>query len=332
MSSFLLKGLKQGVSSFATLAARRNALQSAKPLIPACSIATTSSRHEKGSKKEELSGPIKKVMDLFDHMKTQLTEDNVQYEKSKPFQKPTSIKRESVESPMEKIDVDSATTTVTMHKDSAWKSEWKNFTENNAVSSGISEIQQRFDESDNFFVRSARGISDTLQERFGSLLQDDDDSKKVLRELQRLDPTFDRTKFELHLERHVVPAVLEGFFKGDLDSLKGWCAAPCYAQMETLIQQRNQEGLHLQASLLDVSDLEFQMAKQMDDNLVMIFSVQTQQTKVVTNNAGDIVEGGKDYIEHCFYIFAMRRDTNIFDPMKAWQVLEISQQLAREII
>lgn len=38
---------------------------------------------------------------------------------------------------------------------------------------------------------------------------DDDESASVLAEIARIDPTFDRLKFSLHLEKNVIPAVLE---------------------------------------------------------------------------------------------------------------------------
>tara|TARA_B100000614_G_scaffold247957_1_gene255385 strand:- start:33 stop:188 length:156 start_codon:yes stop_codon:yes gene_type:complete len=38
---------------------------------------------------------------------------------------------------------------------------------------------------------------------------DDDESAAVLAEIRRIDPTFDRLQFSLHLEKKVIPAVLE---------------------------------------------------------------------------------------------------------------------------
>ena len=69
----------------------------------------------------------------------------------------------------------------------------------------------------------------------------------------------------------------------------------------------------------------------MDEGLVMIFSFHAQQTKCVRDRTGKIVEGGEDNIEQSIYIFAMRRDPNVFDPLLAWQVLEIGEQHSQPI-
>lgn len=74
------------------------------------------------------------------------------------------------------------------------------------------------------------------------------------------------------------------------------------------------------------------MAKRMDEGPVLIFSFHAQQTKCVRDPTGKIVEGAEDNIVQSIYIFAMRRDTNIFDPLLAWQVLEIGEQHSQPII
>ena len=66
----------------------------------------------------------------------------------------------------------------------------------------------KFDESDNVVVRGARSFTDVLAERVSGMFQDDE-SNQVLVEIARMDPTFDKVNFLLHLEKSVIPAVLE---------------------------------------------------------------------------------------------------------------------------
>lgn len=66
----------------------------------------------------------------------------------------------------------------------------------------------KFDESDNVVVRGARSFTDVVSDRLSSMFEDDE-SNAVLQEIARMDPTFDKTRFILHLEKNVIPAVLE---------------------------------------------------------------------------------------------------------------------------
>jgi hypothetical protein len=39
----------------------------------------------------------------------------------------------------------------------------------------------------------------------------------------------------------------------------------------------------------------------------------------------------QDNVEQAIYIFAMRRDMNVFDPLLSWQVLEIGEQHSQPV-
>ncbi|EGD81254.1 hypothetical protein PTSG_11289 [Salpingoeca rosetta] len=59
---------------------------------------------EAKEQKEELRGPIRKLVDLFHHLKSQVTEDNVHYDRSKPYQAPVDRRRSSIERPAKAIE------------------------------------------------------------------------------------------------------------------------------------------------------------------------------------------------------------------------------------
>lgn len=69
-------------------------------------------------------------------------------------------------------------------------------------------MRMKFDESDNVVVRGARSFTDTVSERLSGMFEDDE-SNVVLQEIAKQDPTFDKTRFALHCEKNVIPAVLE---------------------------------------------------------------------------------------------------------------------------
>jgi len=109
------------------------------------------------------------------------------------------------------------------------------------------------------------------------------------------------------------------------------CAEPCFKAMEAAIEARKAQGLHFESKILDLGSVEFLMAKRMEEGPVLIFSFVVQQTKCIRDNSGAIVEGAEDNVEQAIYIFAMRRDMNIFDPLLSWQVLEIGEQHSQPV-
>jgi len=70
------------------------------------------------------------------------------------------------------------------------------------------------------------------------------------------------------------------------------------------------------------------VAKIMEQGPVLIMTFVAQQTMVVKDTRGNIVEGKEDNIENIHYIWAMCRDQTIFDPRQAWRVLEFGIQQA----
>lgn len=124
---------------------------------------------------------------------------------------------------------------------------------------------------------------------------------------------------------------LQAFIAADLSTLRDWCAEPCYNVIEQAIQQRKQMGLVFDSKILDIRDLDIIKAIMMEEGPVLIMSFTAHQVKCIRDAGGAIVEGGENHVELSMYVFAMRRQPHVWDPLLAWQVLEIAEQQQMEV-
>eukprot|EP00730_Choanoeca_flexa_P017671 TRINITY_DN8540_c0_g1_i3.p2 TRINITY_DN8540_c0_g1~~TRINITY_DN8540_c0_g1_i3.p2 ORF type:complete len:331 (+),score=77.02 TRINITY_DN8540_c0_g1_i3:1333-2325(+) len=307
--------------SAAQVEARPLSLHSIRCMSDNASQAAPKSSSNK--QQEEIGGPVGQLIKAWSWVKGQVVEDNVHYEKAQPYQPPVDRRRSSVEKPIKKMEANETDTGVVMHQESRWESQWANFRDNNPVMNRLFDLQMRYDESDNVLVRGARSATDAFQDRISQIFENDE-SGAVLAEIAKLDPTFDKLEFTLRCERKIIPAVLEAFVAGDREALKEWCAEVCYKAMEANLDDREQQGLHLQSQILDISDVEYITAQRMDEGPVLVFIFNAQQTHCVRDRSGAIIEGSEDNVQQSMYMFAMRRNPAIFDPVHAWQVLEMN--------
>lgn len=287
------------------------------------------SKASSGEEKEEAKGPVTAVVNLLSSLKRELMDDSTYFQKAEPYKPPVDRRRSSVERPARAIEMNEDATQMVVHESSKWQTQWKNVTENNPLLNKLFEMKMKYDESDNLLIRGARHLADKVSEGMGKVLEDDE-SKFALAEIYKMDPSFDKDNFAHHCERNVCPAVLEAFIAGDLATLKDWCAEPCYNVMEANIEHRKQAGLVFDSKILDLKNAEILMAKMTDEGPMLILSFQTTQVKCIRDRTGAVIEGGEDHIEKCWYILAMRRNPNIFDPLHAWQVLELGEQFTQE--
>eukprot|EP00049_Salpingoeca_infusionum_P013895 m.259039 g.259039 ORF g.259039 m.259039 type:complete len:348 (+) comp15549_c1_seq16:232-1275(+) len=237
-------------------AAHAQAVPAVQPLAHT-QLRTMASKSDK-EEPEKLSGPLAKLMSIYEHFKGQIVEDNVHYEKAKPYQAPRDKRREKVERAARKIEADDKSSGVVVHEASRIEQQWKSFKESNAIANGLFNLRERYDESDNVVVRKARDVADSLSGVLSSLMESQDHSA-VLTEIRRLDPTFDTLNFTVHLQHKVIPAVLEAFSDGDIETLRGWCTEACSIHLENVINSRKEAGLFYESRILDLDNVEVSM-------------------------------------------------------------------------
>eukprot|EP00053_Salpingoeca_punica_P007822 m.71115 g.71115 ORF g.71115 m.71115 type:complete len:397 (-) comp14345_c0_seq1:251-1441(-) len=287
--------------------------------------ASASSSSSKNAEEQGTSsGPFTKLVQFAKVIKDELIEPSA--EVSRPYASPSDRRRSAVEkSTAAPIKEDTTTTGLVVHSESKWTQQWNEFKDNNPVANALFGLRMKFDESDNIVVRAARTVTDTVSEKLGGVFEEGD-MAQTMQEIYRLDPSFNVEAFTKHLQMKVIPAVLEAFLAGDLNTLKEWCSETCYSMMAAQIEQRKQAGLSLDGQILDLRNVDLLVGKVMEQGPVLMFSFITQQVMVVRDASGAVREGGEDKIERALYVIAMRRDQTQYDPNHAWQVMDFGMQ------
>lgn len=68
----------------------------------------------------------------------------------------------------------------------------------------------------------------------------------------------------------------------------------------------------------------------MDQGPVLVITFQAQQIMAIKNKKGEVVEGSLDKVHRVFYVWALCRDENEFDPRAAWKLADITAQSSEQ--
>lgn len=221
------------------------------------------------------------------------------------------------------IEPNDEATGVELHKDSKWFASWQNFKDNNPYVNKVFEMKTKFDESDNPVVRASRLVTDKMTELFGGLFSKTELSE-VLTEICKVDPNFDRHQFLKECEHEIIPNILEAMLRGDLEILKDWCYEAPFNVLSTPIKQAQAMGYVFDSKVIDLTNLELEMGKMMEQGPVLIITFQTQQIMSVRDAKGKVVEGDPEKIFRVHYVWVLCRDQNELDPKAAWKLLDMS--------
>lgn len=253
-------------------------------------------------------------------------------EASKPYQRPEVLRRrtlpvdEAEQKKKEKeYEANEDVTGMVLHAESKWSQQWKDFKDNNPVVNGLFTLKMKYDESDNLLIRASRVVTDKLTDVFRDVFSQSE-MAATLTEISKIDPNFNKDNFLKECEREIIPTVLEAFIQGDIDVLKDWCHEGAFNVLSEQIKHNKSIGKRIDSKILDIRDIDLAIAKIMEQGPVLIMTFVAQQTMVVKNTAGKILEGKEDDIENVHYIWAMCRDQSVYDPKQAWRVLEFGIQ------
>ncbi|KAI3630558.1 hypothetical protein MIR68_011993 [Amoeboaphelidium protococcarum] len=220
---------------------------------------------------------------------------------------------------------------IVMHKDSKWKQAWENMKDNNPIVSRIYDIKRTYEQSDNAFVNLTRNITYRLQDMFGSLT-DENEHAVAIAEIKVSDPAFDVDTFVQDLREFVVPEVLEAFIDWDEKELKQYVTDGVMSVLKQSRDQLHQEGGVIEGRLLDLRNVELNMAKIIDDMPVLIVTFKAQQTEVVRDaKSNEIIAGDQNVVNDVYYAWALMR-SNVEDaPLSnGWKIAEFSIVGVRE--
>jgi predicted lipid-binding transport protein (Tim44 family) len=149
---------------------------------------------------------------------------------------------------------------------------------------------------------------------------DGSDAARALAAMKQAEPDFAVTPF-LQGARGAYEMILMAYERGDIDSIRPFLADDVESSFAEAIAQREREGLTVEASFVGMKELTLHDATFNRDNRMAEISVRFvgEQTYVVRNKAGEIVEGSPREIKKSRDIWTFARQMGSDDPN--WQLV-----------
>lgn len=149
---------------------------------------------------------------------------------------------------------------------------------------------------------------------------DGSDAARALSAMKQAEPSFAVTPF-LQGARGAYEMILMAYERGDLDSIRDFLADDVEASFAEAIAAREAQGLTVDASFVGMKELALHDATFNRDSGMAEISVRFvgEQTYVVRNKAGEIVEGSPREIKKSKDVWTFARHMGSDDPN--WQLV-----------
>ena len=152
-----------------------------------------------------------------------------------------------------------------------------------------------------------RDITDHVEE--GS------DAADALTQIKKIDPSFNVTEF-LQGARGAYEMILMAFERGDLASVTPYISEDVYEAFATVVDDREDKGLTVEANFVGISDLTLKDAeiddKSNEAELVVRFTGEL--TYQVRDKGGDVIEGNANEIKRQKDVWTFSRVMSSGDP------------------
>lgn len=144
---------------------------------------------------------------------------------------------------------------------------------------------------------------------------EDSDAAKALSAMKGVDPSFNLREF-LQGARGAYEMILMAFENGDLASVKPFLSDEVYAAFATVVEDRERNGLKVEATFVGISELSLNDVEFDRDTREAEVSVKFvgELTEVVRDRAGDLVEGSSSDIKRQRDIWTFARKMGSSDP------------------
>ncbi|MEX3017309.1 Tim44/TimA family putative adaptor protein [Gymnodinialimonas hymeniacidonis] len=146
-------------------------------------------------------------------------------------------------------------------------------------------------------------------------VEDGSDSAKALAAMKMAEPGFNVSEF-LGGARQAYEMILMSFERGDVDGLKPFLADDVMETFETVINQRNEQGLTIEAEFVGVREIALQNAtfdRGASEAEITVRFVG-ELTSVVRNSDGEIIEGDASEIKRQRDVWTFARTMGADDP------------------
>jgi len=139
-------------------------------------------------------------------------------------------------------------------------------------------------------------------------IEPDSDTGKALAAMKRVEPGFSVTEF-LRGARQAYEMILMAFERGDLEFLQQYLAPDVYESFASVINDRADKGLVVEAHFSGVRELKLREARFDVENREAEITLRMvgELTSVVRDQDGNIVEGDKDTVKQQTDIWTFAR-------------------------
>jgi predicted lipid-binding transport protein (Tim44 family) len=118
--------------------------------------------------------------------------------------------------------------------------------------------------------------------------------------------------------------ILEAFWKGDLDALRGHVEAHVYDAFAAAVQHRSKEGLTLDNRLVAIDQAVISEATLERGVAILAVRFEADIAAVTRNSEGQVVAGSLSDAVQTRDIWTFRRDTGSRDPN--WVLIETDEE------
>lgn len=132
-------------------------------------------------------------------------------------------------------------------------------------------------------------------------------------QVKTADPSFSASAF-LNGAAKAFEMIVAAYAKNDLDSLRPLLSSEVYAQFANVIQDREERGETLTSELVVLKPAKFESIEMRGSAAHIAVIFQSEQSNVVKNKAGEVVEGSADHVESVTDVWTFSRDTLSRDP------------------
>ncbi|MBE0413872.1 Tim44/TimA family putative adaptor protein [Yoonia sp.] len=141
------------------------------------------------------------------------------------------------------------------------------------------------------------------------------DPAKALAAIKRADPSFNVSEF-LGGARGAYEMILMAFENGELDNVVPFISEDVYEAFSTVVDDRQQKGLTVDATFIGISDMSLKNATfdEMTKEAEVTVSFKSEMTSVVRDKDGAVVEGSPKEIKRQKDTWTFARKVDSDDP------------------
>jgi predicted lipid-binding transport protein (Tim44 family) len=131
--------------------------------------------------------------------------------------------------------------------------------------------------------------------------------------LKAADPSFTTESF-LRGASQAFEMIITAYAKNDTDTLRPLLSPEVYAQFAAAIQGREERGETLNTDIVVLKPARIEAVEMRGSVANVAVRFQSEQSNVVKNAAGAVIEGSPDHVESITDIWTFSRDTRAADP------------------